>query len=150
MVYQAGGLGLRRLPTDYGPSCPNRTCCPFDPLRSDDPTSGSGFLVRPKPETCLLAARMRLPSLDGPDSLHRGFFVSFSFAATLVAHPRRVSAIHARVHEARDSEPAAGAMDRVEHLLDNHVGVLHDCPSGSASRSLARDAAQQATVIDFF
>jgi len=142
MVDQAGYLGLRRLPPDYGPSRPNRTCCPLDPLRSDDPTGGSTFLLRPKPETCLLVARVRLPSLDGPKLLHLGRVVAFSFAATLVPHPRRVSFFYARVHETRDNESAARAMDRVGHLLDDHARVLHSCPPGSTSRSLTRAAAQ--------
>ena len=143
MVYQAGFLGLRRLPIDHGSSRPDCTCRPFDPLRSDDSTGRSPVLVRPKPETCLLVARVRVPSLDGPGVLHRGRLV----AEAHVVYPRRVSSNFARVHKARHNEPALGAMGRVEHLLGNHVGVLHSRAPRSVSRSLVR-AAQQGVAAD--
>jgi len=108
-----------------------------------DPTIRSRALVRPKPETCLLVARVRVPSLDDPGVLHRGRLV----AGAPVVHPRRASSDFARVHKARHKEPALGAMDGVEHLLGNHVGVLHTRAPGSASRSLVRSA-QQSVAAD--
>ena len=147
MVYPAGNLGLRRLSVDYETSAPDRTCCPFDSLRSDDPTRGSAVPVRSKPETCLLVARMRLTSLDDPDRLRHERFVADSAEFSQVGHPRRVSSIRARIHEARHDLSTSGAMDRVEHLLDDHAGVLHSGPPRSGASSLAR-AAQQSPAAD--
>jgi len=147
MGYPAGGLGLRRLSVDYGASAPDCTCCPLDSLRSDDPTRGSAVPVRSKPETCLLVARMRLPSLDGPGRVHRERFVAYAAEFSQVGHLRRVSSIRARIHEARHDQSTPGAMDRVDHLLDDNGGALHSDPPGSVARWLAR-AAQQGAAAD--
>ena len=146
MVYPAASLGLHRLSVDYGTSAPDRTCCAFDSLRSDDRTRRSAVSVRPKSKTCLLVARMRLPSLDGSGRLHRERFVAYSAEFRQVGHFRRVSSIRARIREARHDRSTPGAMDRVDHLLDDHAGVLLSDPPGPVARWLAR-AAQRGVAV---
>lgn len=90
---------------------------------------------------------MRVPRLDGPGHIHRERFVACAAELGQGHHLRRVSRIRAHIHEARHDQSNAGAMDRLGHLLDDHVGALHSDPSGSVAHWLAR-AAQQAVAAD--